>query len=321
MIIETLPHFYQSELIEKIVSHPLVGGVRYNTGYRSPYSPKETLEKIVELTTKYGKKLWIDLEGRQLRVTGWSWPKKGGQITLNRAIDVDLPAKIHFRSDGWYNLKLFHGKMIFIEPLPKQAIGDGQTVNIQGDNLNIDSYLGGNDYAYIDAAVKLGIFNFMLSFVESLDDLAEFEEALFTSPGYDYSKNPAEAWLKIESLKGLEFLDYYADGLLLKEDYHLIAARDDLLTNIGDNRAMMLPALKKIISLDPDAILASKIFSGLESEGDVSMGDLSDLELMHNWGYKNFMFSDGICQRHFDKAIKSWSDFKEAHNQLLNGGG
>ena len=118
----------------------------------------------------------------------------------------------------------------------------------------------------------------------------------------------AKMVLKIESPRGLDFMSH-ADF-----NCHLAAhdsARDDLMINIGDNKTLMIAALYAIIEKDPNAIIASRIFSGIESDGNVSMGDLSDLKLMQMIGYKNFMLSDGICDRHFDRAIKAWKDFQE----------
>ena len=156
--------------------------------------------------------------------------------------------------------------------------------------------------AYLGAARELGIDNFMLSFVEGADDITQVAEA---------SGNQARLSLKIESQKGMDFVN---SGVSFS-DYTLIAARDDLMINIGENKAKMLPALEQIILRDPKAIVASRIFAGLETDGFVSMGDLSDLRLMYLFGYRNFMLSDGISQLHFDEAVKAWEDFQDVFSE------
>lgn len=301
MLIATLPAVYQEELMRKIIFHPLIDQVRYNAGACSPYSPKETLEKILALTNEFGKKLWVDLKGRQLRVVQWAAPVYG-KIILNHELEVDCPAKVFFRGNEWSELKVVRGNTIYVAPPPLHAVGAGQAINIHGNNLKIKGYLTEDDKEYLRAACELGIKSFMLSFVEDFSDISDADEI---TEGAE-----VEFALKIESLKGLEFIDL-ANSEIFKK-HHLMAARDDLMINIGDNKAKILPALLKIISVDPNAILASRIFYGLERDGFVSMGDLSDLILMQILGYKNFLLSDGICLKHFDKAMQAWEDFQSA---------
>lgn len=306
MLIATLPAVFQEELMRKIISHPLIDQVRYNVGACSPYCPKETLKKIFALTNEFDKKLWVDLKGRQLRVVQWATPVYG-KIILNHELEVDCPAKVFFRGNEWSEIKIVRGNVIYVDPPPLHAVGAGQAINVHGNNLQIKGYLTEDDKNYIVAACDIGIKNFMLSFVEDLKDISDADEI---TGGAE-----AEFILKIESLKGLEFVDL-TDTEIFKK-HHLMAARDDLMINIGDNKAKILPALLKIISVDPDAILASRIFYGLERDSFVSMGDLSDLRLMQILGYKKFLLSDGICLKHFDKAMQEWKSFHSA----IKGGG
>ena len=66
--------------------------------------------------------------------------------------------------------------------------------------------------------------------------------------------------------------------------------------------------------LDPEAFAASHIFSTLETKNIVSMADISDLKMLHDMGYKNFMFSDDVSHRCFDDAVRSWQDFKKVYD-------
>ena len=306
MLIATLPSVHQEELMKKIIAHPLIEGVRYNTGACSSYAPKETLERILLLTKEHNKKFWVDLKGRQLRIKKWAVPVYG-KIELNHNIEVDTGARVFFRGNEWSEIKVVKDNVIYVDPPPRVAVGEGQAINIVGKNLKIEGYSTDGDYSYIEAAVDLGVSDFMLSFVECLEDIAEVSEIIECNQKYDFKNNPARFVLKIESPKGLDFVKNISKHII--DNCTLMAARDDLMINIGDNKARMISAMEDIISKDPDAILASRIFSGLESNGEASMSDFSDICLSEKMGYKNFMLSDGICQRHFDSAMKAWEDY------------
>lgn len=306
MLIATLPKIHEVDLMEKIISHPLICAVRYNTGYYSPYSATETLKRITFLTEKYKKKLWIDLEGRQLRVAEWSYPVLGGPVILNREIKIIGPAQINFRRDPkWYNVCGTGGREVFLDQMPTSAIGRGQTVNILGKNVIVPgAYLIGNDHEFIHAACELGVFNFMLSFFEKIIDAYEVVKI---AVGSGASKEQLDLCLKIESLKGYKIICGLPSSFFQKK--HLMAACDDLFTNLHGATQKSILLLKKIIEHDSEAIRASKIFSGLEKDGFVNLSEWSDLYLMRQLGYQHFMLSDGICQYYFDAAIQAWHDF------------
>jgi hypothetical protein len=279
-IIATLPPPYMPELLGMVAKHHLVNGARFNVGARVPYPPKETLERILEYMD--GKRFWVDLKGRQLRVVQWAVPTYG-DIILNHEIKVDLPAEICFRREEKTYIKEIRGNTIFVDPRPPRAIGAGQSVNVHGDNLKIFGYLTDNDKEYIAAATELGINDFMASFVEEESDIREILEI----------NSQAAIVAKIESPKGLEFAKKKFFGL--KNDVTLMAARDDLFTNIGADKTRIIPALKELIKNDPSAIVASRLFESLIGSDTVSMPDLSDLVLMLGFGYKRFLLSDELC--------------------------
>lgn len=301
MLIVTLPPVHMEGLMEEMITHPLVGGVRYNVGGYSSYKPKETLERILSLTEEHGKKFWLDLKGRQLRIARWTIGSLG-KVTLNHKIEIDLPAQIYFRGDDWSEIKVVNGDTIFVDPLPKNAVGEGQAINIHGGNLKVLGYMTEDDREYLDAARRLEINKFMLSFIEGPEDIVEVEKDLA-----DFRlKEVPEFVLKIESPKGIEFVRRL-DGRLLP-NYSLMAARDDWFINT-DPKPQILNDLQDLIKVDPNAILASHIFGGLDKAGMVTMADLSDLYLMRQFGYKHFMLSDGISKRHFGEAMRAWQEF------------
>ncbi|MBL8149365.1 MAG: hypothetical protein JNN15_05510 [Blastocatellia bacterium] len=294
MLIATVPPVHQERLLQKIVAEPLVDALRYNTGLVSAYSPQETIERIVKLAETYRKKLWIDLKGRQLRIVQWAVPNYG-KIVLNHEIEVELPAKIVFRGDDPSEIKLVRENIVYVDPPPKYAVGAGQAINILSQNLKVKGYLTKEDREYIKASINCGVRNFMLSFVESLSDVEELQS---TAGG-----GKVEVILKIESIKGMQFVKSFSK----KDGFSLMAARDDMVINLG--KVEVFTALKEIIAKDPQAIVASKIFSTLETTGSTSMADFADLMLMKLFGYRNFMFSDGVCLNYFDRAVAAWKEF------------
>jgi pyruvate kinase len=315
MLQATLPEITRNQLVNDMVSHPLVAEVRYNVGAVSPYSPKKTLGMLKALSEKYGKRLWLDLKGKQLRVKRWS-ARKFGRILLNHELTVDCPAEVYFRGDNSSIIKSVKGSQIFIDPPPRFHVGEGQAINIIGKNLSIKGYLTADDKKYLKAACELGIFDFMLSFIECESDVVEVENFLLTQPGYHPDTDPAIFVYKIETMKGLNYIAGWKDleyELLIKRKANLMAARDDLMTNIGPNKFLMLNALGNIIRIDRNAILASRIFSGLESIGRITMGDISDLKLMRMMGYRKYLLSDGICQEHFAEAMQAWEQYLQLY--------
>lgn len=301
MLISTLPSAHNTDLIERMYSHPSIDGARYNVGIRTTYTPLAVLSYLKKVAEKHNKGLWIDLKGRQLRITKWADPTYG-DIELNHELEVDLPAKVFFRGNEWSNVVAVEGNRIVVDPDPKHAVGAGQAINIIGNNLRIKGdYLTATDKQYIEAAKRLGIHDYMLSFVEQEEDLQAVR-----------SLDPnSRLVLKIESPQGLT---YTAQNYSVGRDGNLMAARDDLMINIGDNKAEMLNALELIVQRDPDAIAASHIFTSLSTLGYLTMADISDLRLLHDMGYKHFMFSDDVSHRCFDGAMKAWQDFRQIKN-------
>lgn len=287
MLYATLPSVHRTGLIEKMCTHPSIDGVRYNVGIRTSYTPKEALEYLKRVSV--GKDLWVDLKGRQVRINKWADPTYG-DIELDHEIEVDLPAKIYFRGGQWCNLVDVSGKKIFIEPDPQEAIGAGQAINIIGKNLVIKGdYLTEMDKQHIIASKELGMHNYMLSFVEQESDI----EAVKTLDP------DANVILKIESLKGLQYVPHSTETLM--------AARDDLMINIGESKGKIIRALKEIIKKDPNAYVASGIFTSER----LTIADVSDLMYLNEMGYKNFMLSDDVSHNKFDISIEKFEMLKK----------
>lgn len=294
MLIVTVPGPQNKVLLEEISRHPLVDGYRFNTGVRVPYSPRETLERLVDY---FGSDLWIDLKGRQLRIVQWSDPDFG-EILLNHEIELELPAHVHFRGDDICQITGYSSNQIFVYPNPRHALGAGQALNIHSSNLIIKGYLTDEDILYLEAAKTLGINQLMLSFVESSDDITAVKQ---------YCPD-ATMYLKIESPKGLEFVGSEYDPTNGK--FHLMAARDDLYTNLK-SPLEIIPATQLIVKKDPEAIVASRILTSMIRSKEVELGDVSDLVLLHQMGYQNFMLSDSMSSNIevFQRTMLFWKEF------------
>lgn len=291
-IIATLPP-PQNKLFKHIATHPLVGEVRFNVGMRTPFSPEETIRRVVDVAKN--KKVWLDIKGRQLRITQWAVPTYG-DIILNHKIKVPLPATIWFRGNEKSNIVASVGDKLYVDPAPMKAVGAGQAVNIHSiGKIQYDEYLTDEDKEYLTAAKKLNINNLMLSFVEEWDDVLSATNIC-----------PAEHVIgKIESFNGMKYINTLKN-ISLESPFHLMAARDDLYINTPEPKYQILDYLKEIINIDKQAVLASRVLESFLSGDNPSLGDIADVELMFNIGYRNFMFGDSICQNEkaFNKAVE-----------------
>ena len=284
-------------------AEPNISEVRFNTGARSPFTPEETIQRLSYLSQQYGKKLWIDLKGRQLRIIEWA-DTLYEAIKLNHSFEVELPARIVFRNDTSATIASFDGNSLFISK-PHRVVGKGQSVNILGKNLHItDGYLTALDKEYISALrnIPLPEVNIMASFVESKEDIEEIAN-LRGDP-----EHKATYCAKIESQNGMDFV--YSQPFV--SPYHFMAARDDLFIELEGNYPRMKNALITISKCDKEAICASRIFTSLVDNDAPSLADFEDLEWMYKIGYRRFMLSDSVCNYAFEKAMKAWEGFIDA---------
>jgi hypothetical protein len=300
-IYATLPAPHRDKQLKTVAEHPLVDALRFNTGTRVHTNPIETLEIFLDACK--GKEFWLDLKGRQLRITRWAVPGFG-DIVLNHEIEVNLPVEIYFRREEKSIIRKINGNKIYIDPPPPKAVGAGQAINIPSDSLKIKGYFTEEDLEYIEAASKLGINNFLLSFVEEEQDILRLIELV---PN-------ANIIAKIESRKGLDFVRNFYSNVKYKPT--LMAARDDLFINIGEDKTDIFPALKMILQKDPYAIVASRLFTSLEDNTEISLSDLSDFELMKSMGFNACLLSDGLCSGE-KSFLNAMSVLKQLENKKI----
>lgn len=295
MLIATLPLLPRYRY--DIAHNPLVDELRYNTIMPLDVDVPTAVSQLLEISKP--KPLWIDLKTRQLRVTKFAYLPYD-YVELSHRISVNIPTKIYFKDCVADIEQIVDGYKLILGERPMRVVGAGEPVNILDPSLEIDGFLTDKDCAFIEAARSFGCHNYLLSFVEKGRDI---EELLAVDP-------EASIIAKIESPRGLDFVRNC--DLKKYENVRLMAARDDLYINMGDNKMDILSALSLIIQKDPRAIAASRIFTSLMDSEYVSMGDISDFHMLHMMGYSSFMLSDEICRIRdvFRKVIRTYDSYK-----------
>ncbi|HAE60544.1 MAG TPA: hypothetical protein DCG54_13840 [Anaerolineae bacterium] len=287
-VIVTVPPY--APFVEEVAAHPIVSGLRLNTVMPLRAGPGEALDRL----SRYGQALWVDLKGRQLRVVGAAIPPFS-EIFLSHTIRVETPVDAFF-SDGreMGRIVAVDGNRIILEDGPRRLIGPGESVNIVHPSLKIDGTLTETDRAYLAAMRERGLKNVMISFAESPADADEVRALL---PG-------AEVVQKIESLSGLE----YARQSRARHG-QLMAARGDLYVEVARPHHI-LNALKTIIQVDPNAIVASRILDSLAYQPIPESADLGDLGFLLEIGYRTFMLGDQVCLKR-DTVIEALNLLQE----------
>ena len=289
-LIGTLPNLSKRSAVHEMMSSNEISSVRYNTGVNNLMTTDEVLTCLKELESIYKKKIWLDIKGRQLRITKWADPSYQA-IELNHNIEVEYPAHIIFRNGTKSEIVRTRGNSITVYPPPKEAVGSGQSVNILAKSLDINGYLTEKDKEFITKGKEYGFNDIMASFIEDIDDLVQILKL----------NSESNIVSKIESLKGVRFMLEYPN-------ISLMAARDDLYIETGKS-IETLKILREIIKRDKEAICASRIFTSLEHSEDVELSDYEDLELMYQMGYKNYMLCDNVSNYCLKRALKSWRNF------------
>lgn len=297
----------------EVIGHPLVSELRLNTVMPIAETKQELLTRLKNECR--GKKLWLDLKTRQLRITKFAYLPYA-YVELSHKIKVNLPATIYFKDCTAKIVEIFNGNKLILAERPLRTVGEGEPVNILDPSLEIEKFLTFGDLEYVEAAKKLGLHNYLLSFVEKRQDIVDL---LWVDP-------QATIIAKIESKRGLDFVQTGYKSLIesqrglylpqigyksYKKRVQLMAARDDLYINMGEQKTEVLRALATIVKANPQAYCASRLLTSLEEADTVALQDLSDLQLMLLLGFSNFLLSDMLCFRHtaFTKTMAVLSEF------------
>jgi hypothetical protein len=261
--------------LNEVAEHPLVSGFRLNSVMPLRNGPTEALCRLQAL----GHPLWVDLKGRQLRVIQAAIPPYT-EVLLSHPIRVDTPVDAFF-SDGTERVRVaaVDGNRLILEDGPRRLIGPGESVNIIHPSLEIEGMLTETDHAYLAAMKDLSLRNVMLSYVESPADVEAVQRLL----------PEAECILKIETQHGLAFTREHGNNY-----GRLLAGRGDLYVEVLRPHRIV-SALREIISQDPDAVVASRIFDSLTYHPVPSSADIGDAAFLLSLGYRTFLFGDAIC--------------------------
>jgi len=274
---------------QETIQSPLLEGIRCNTAVPT-YSLKVKILKNFQGVI-FPIKGWVDLKTRELRITKEA-KVPYDYLELNHNIEVNTPTPMYYNEGKNVVIvkQVFDGNKLIIKPpdnyTGKEIInfGKGASVNIPDNSLKIEGYLTQNDIEYIEAANHIGLHNYLLSFVESIEDI---NELLKLDPN-------ANIIAKIESKKGLEFV--LNDFEQVKNSVRLLVARADLYIEL-DRPHEILKALRLIIEKDPNAIAASRILeSFIDLERIPRCADFTDLGFLLEIGYKTLLLGDDLCQ-------------------------
>lgn len=282
-LIATLPLYpkYRTD----VANHPLVMALRFNTVTPLDTSIQATVDGLLGVASP--KPLWLDLKARQLRITQFAYLPES-YVTINHKIRVDTPCTVYFRDCSSTLERVLEGDRLLLTR-PERVVGQGESINILDDSLEVDGFLTEQDCEYVEAFARRDQHRYMLSFVQSRGDC----EAL-------WALDPqAEIIAKIEDRRGLRFVA--EEYRLMPRKPRLMLAADDLYIHMGPDKTAMLSVLHWIIAADPNAIAASHLLTSLHDPdhdrlNEVSLGDLAYLWLLESFGYRALMLSDEICR-------------------------
>ncbi len=282
-LIATLPLYpkYRTD----VAAHPLVTALRFNTVTPLDTSIQAAVDGLLGVANH--KPLWLDLKARQLRITQFAYLPES-YVTINHNIRVNTPCTVYFRDCTSTLERVLEGDKLLLTR-PERVVGQGESINILDDSLEVDGFLTEQDCEYVAAFACRDQHRYMLSFVQSRGDC----EAL-------WALDPqAEIIAKIEDCRGLHFVA--EEYPLMPRKPRLMLAADDLYIHMGTDKTAMLSALHLIIAADPQAIAASRLLTSLHDPdhdrlNEVSLGDLAYLWLLETLGYHTLMLSDEICR-------------------------
>jgi pyruvate kinase len=273
--IVTVPPY--APFLSELAAHPLVGGLRLNTVMPLAETPGEVLARLIAL----GPPLWVDLKGRQLRVTAAAVPPFT-EVRLSHRIRVRTPADAFF-DDGREHARVVavDGDRLILEDGPRRLIGPGESINVVHPSLEIEGTLTDTDRAWLEAMKAAGLRKVMLSYTEHPEDVEEVRALL----------PDAEMVLKIESRRGLAFAAKHGARL-----GRLMAARGDLYIEVVEPHRIV-GALRSVIQADPEAIVASRLFPSLARYPVPEAPDVTDAAFLMALGYRTFLLGDEVCLR------------------------
>lgn len=294
----SFPHF------PRFTKDSRLSGIRLNSAMMTSPELDKELKLIDSLPITVP--LWFDVKGRQLRVTKVHDNPDYLDLTLNHPISVETPVMVLFKAEA--DRALLErveedGRRLIFQGGPKYMVYPGESLHIRHPSLCVQGPIFIDaELAKIEKVKKAGFTRFFLSYVESQQDVDEFQELV----GKD-----SELLLKIETQKGLDFV---ANEFQKRPNISLVAARGDLYVEI-DRPHQIMDALKLIIEKDPKACVASRILLSVVSEPIPSCADFLELAWLYDIGYRSMMLCDELCLKEelLATAMNAFESFKDAY--------
>ena len=249
---------------------PNVSGIRLNSAMLSNPELDKELEVIRELGVL--DQLYFDVKARQPRVVEVIPNRRYLDLRLNHPVEVRCPSTVLFKG-GVDQAVLDHleedGRRLIFKGGPEYAVKPGESLYLRDPNLRIkgDLFIP-EEIRKIEKCRAAGFKKWFLSYVEEESDIDQFLELA----GQD-----AEVWLKIESMRGLQFV---AERFKKRENLVLVAARGDLYVEI-DRPDQMAKALRLIIEKDPEACAASRLLLSVVEKAGGTTQSLIDAAFLH----------------------------------------
>ncbi len=271
-----MPHYVQ------FAKDKRVKGIRLNTAMTNTEELPSLLSYAREIA--YGKPLYFDVKGWQLRITEISPRKDRLECMINHAIKVETPTPVLFKAgaDGALLKCVEDGKKLIFDGGPEFNLRVGESLHIRHPSLTLTDYIFPPEQReYLQIAKAAGFTHYMLSYAHAMNDVHEMRRYI----------GDAHVDLKIEDRKGLAFVttDYVKTPNL-----GLLTARGDLFVEV-EKPHQILNATKQIIKADQDAIIGSRLLLSV-TEGHVpSCADINELAWLFDLGYRRFLFCDGLC--------------------------
>jgi pyruvate kinase len=276
---------------ERFVNDPRIAGVRFNTAMTDMQELEKEFEILANVRRgplpmmKARTPIYYDVKGRQLRITEVGTRDGNLELTLNHPIEVKTPCVVLFKA-GADEALLDHvdgdGKHLAFQGGPRYNLVSGESLHIKGARNKAQNIFTETEAQKIELAKRAGVTRYFLSYVEGQDDIEQLRDVV----GRD-----TEIWLKIENNAGLHFVD---EHFKKEEGLALVAARGDLFVEL-DKPHYIAYALRRIIEVDPEACVGSRILLSVVDSPVPSCADLLEISWLYDTGYRKFMLCDELC--------------------------
>jgi len=328
----SFPHFDQFKADGRLA------GIRLNSAMMNTELDEELA--LVAGLHRGKMPLYFDVKGRQMRIVEVHANEQHLDITLNHAISVETPTEVLFKAGADFAV-LDHleedGKRLIFQGGPQYNVYPGESLHIRHPGLQIHGPIFTQaELDKIEKAKQAGFTRWFLSYVESQEDIDQFLELV---------GRKAEVWLKIESPRGLRYVNNHFKKKKTP-NLTLVAARGDLYVELLRPHKI-LKAVKAIIEADPKACVGSRLLLSLCSSGTVvtkllgrlqrfglattaveakqlaqdlfdpvpSCADWHELAWLYDVGYRKFMLCDELCLdgNLLGTAVNAFDAFKDSY--------